>query len=441
MSWLFDSVSNEHLTRATLDCKSNPTSNMAINGYANGHTNGVVQTSKKRSLPTRRYSVNTSINIAKLKSDCAQTTDKSDYPHCKTVLKNIPVYDLSSKSQTDSTTIDALQEEWHHILHQGPGVFVLKHFYPTTSIPLIDRVNQVFDDIIASEASNARGDHFAASNANSRIWNSLQKHAITNPASFVEYYSNPWLRHVSEAWLGPGYTVTAQVNIVRPSGKPQMPHRDYHLGFQTAEQCARWPKTMHATSQFLTLQGAVAHSDMPLESGPTRLLPYSQLLEDGYMAWRSDEVKEYFAANWVSLPLEKGDGLFFNPALIHAAGENLTEPGPNGVDRSANLLQISSAFGKTMEKIDFDAIVTACWDDLLAKAQKDGPENMGEVECAVRAMTDGYPFPTNLDKRPPAPGGMAPESQTEIVLQALQERRTREEVIEILRKLKEDSSA
>lgn len=198
---------------------------------------------------------------------------------------------------------------------------------------------------------------------------------------------------------------------------------------------------MHATSQFLTLQGAVAHSDMPLESGPTRLLPYSQLMEDGFMAWRSDEVKEYFAANWISLPLEKGDALFFNPALIHAAGENQTEPGPHGVDRSANLLQISSAFGKTMEKIDFDAIVTSCWDSLLAKAKRDGPGNTAEMESAVRAMTDGYPFPTNLDKRPPAPGGMAPESQTEIVLKALHERRTREEVVELLRQLKEDSSA
>lgn len=198
---------------------------------------------------------------------------------------------------------------------------------------------------------------------------------------------------------------------------------------------------MHATSQFLTLQGAVAHSDMPLESGPTRLLPFSQLLEDGYMAWRSEEVKDFFASNWVSLPLDKGDALFFNPALIHAAGENQTIPGPNGVDRSANLLQISSAFGKTMEKIDFDAIVVACWDNLLGKVEN-GEDGTGmEVESAVRAMTDGYPFPTNLDKRPPAPGGMAPESQTEIVLTALRERRSRQEVVEILQQLKEDSSA
>ena len=206
-----------------------------------------------------------------------------------------------------------------------------------------------------------------------------------------------------------------------------MPHRDYHLGFQTAEQCARWPKTMHAASQFLTLQGAVAHSDMPLESGPTRFLPFSQLLEYGYMD------------KWVSLPLEKGDAVFFNPALIHAAGENRTEQGLNGVDRSANLLQISSAFGKTMEKIDHEQIVIACWEDL--KAQVEGGLDALGTDCAVRTMTDGYPFPTNLDRRPPAPGGMAAESQTDIVRRSLKERKTKEEIVQILRQFREESSA
>lgn len=218
-----------------------------------------------------------------------------------------------------------------------------------------------------------------------------------------------------------------------------MPHRDYHLGFQTAEQCARWPKTMHATSQFLTLQGAVAHSDMPQESGPTRFLPFSQLLEDGYMAWRKEEIKEYFAEKWVSAPLDKGDAVFFNPALIHAAGENRTEPGPHGVDRSANLLQISSAFGKTMEAIDHEQIVVACWEELRGQTQG-GKLNDAETECAVRAMTNCYPFPTNLDMRPPAPGGMAPESQFDIVARALKENRTKAEIVEILKQFRKDSS-
>lgn len=408
-----------------------------MNGHAK--TNGVNGHSLSHiEKESRLYDLAAPSSISTLKSVCSRTVKQSSYPLCKSAPNNIPIYDLSKWSCDSPEEVSALQDEWHSILHTGPGVFVLKHFYPIYSSSTIDESNKAFDAIIAREeaTSNKKGDHFAASNANSRIWNSLQKHALADAPSFIRYYSNPWLKHVSESWLGPDYTVTAQVNIVRPGGKPQMPHRDYHLGFQTAEQCARWPKTMHNVSQFLTLQGAVAHSDMPLESGPTRFLPFSQLLEDGYMAWRTEEVKEYFADKWVSLPLEKGDAVFFNPALIHAAGENLTSPGPGGIDRGANLLQISSAFGKTMEKINHEQIVVACWEDLLKTEL-----SRLEAESVVRAMTDGYPFPTNLDQRPPAPGGMAPESQTDIVLKALHERRTRDEVIEILRQLGEDSSA
>ncbi|KAK5070864.1 hypothetical protein LTR64_003838 [Lithohypha guttulata] len=393
----------------------------------------------KASTPKRCFGLNNSSTLSRLKSLCSQGAGGKDFPYSSAIAENIPVYDLSQFSASDKELVSALQDTWHEVLHNGPGVFVLKAFYPKDSLITIDKSNEIFDSIIAAEASLSRGDHFAASEANSRIWNSLQKHALTDPASFLAYYSNPWIKHVSEAWLGPDYTVTAQVNIVRPGGKPQMPHRDYHLGFQTAEQCARWPKTMHAVSQFLTLQGAVAHSDMPLESGPTRFLPFSQLLEEGYMAWRTDEVKDYFADRWVSLSLNKGDAVFFNPALLHAAGENETSPGPNGVDRSANLLQISSAFGKTMEAIDHDSMVDACWDE-LAQCMREETLDALEIECAVRAMTEAYPFPTNLDRRPPAPGGMAPESQTDLVLRCLKEGKSKQEVMQVLKEYKESSS-
>jgi ectoine hydroxylase-related dioxygenase (phytanoyl-CoA dioxygenase family) len=32
---------------------------------------------------------------------------------------------------------------------------------------------------------------------------------------------------ICEAWLGPGYAMTTQTNIVKPGGKAQAPHRDY----------------------------------------------------------------------------------------------------------------------------------------------------------------------------------------------------------------------
>ena len=147
-------------------------------------------------------------------------------------------------------------------------------------------------------------------------------------------------------YLGPGYQVTAQVNRVNPGGAAQNPHRDYHLGFMTRENAARWPVHAHLLSPALTLQGAVAHCDMGLESGPTMFLPYSQRYAEGYIAFGRPAFQEYFAEHHVQLPLSTGDIVFFNPALMHGAGHNRTDD----IHRMANLLQVSSAFGRSKSK-------------------------------------------------------------------------------------------
>ena len=220
---------------------------------------------------------------------------------------------------------------------------------------MIDRVTGVFDEIIADEAAagGAAGDHFAPPGANSRVWNALEKLAVRAPEAFVDYYANDVIALASSAWLGPGYQVTSQVNVVRPGGKAQEPHRDYHLGFLTDEVIAQYPTHVHALSPVLTLQGAVAHTDMPLESGPTLYLPYSHQYLPGYLAWRREDFKAYFAEHHVQLPLRKGDAGFFNPALFHGAGSNVS----TDIQRMANLLQVSSAFGRAMEQVDRARVV------------------------------------------------------------------------------------
>ena len=89
---------------------------------------------------------------------------------------------------------------------------------------------------------------------------------------------------IAEAWLGPGYQVTSQVNVVNPGGRAQVAHRDYHLGFMSEEQSQAFPAHVHRLSPVLTLQGAVAHCDMPVMTGPTMYLPHSQKYLPGYLA-------------------------------------------------------------------------------------------------------------------------------------------------------------
>jgi ectoine hydroxylase-related dioxygenase (phytanoyl-CoA dioxygenase family) len=204
------------------------------------------------------------------------------------------------------------------------------------------------------------------------------------------------------------------MNDVKPGSKAQSMHRDYHLGFQSAETVARFPAHIQTSSQYLTLQGAIAHTDMPPESGPTLLLPFSQQHEAGYLAYTRPEFQAYFDEHKVQLPFNKGDMVFFSPALFHGAGTNTT-----ATDRIANLVQISSAFGRTMETIDNSAMVEAVYPLLLARV-KAGRITERQLQDTIAAAADGYSFPTNLDSDPPL-GGNAPETGQQLMQRALLE--------------------
>lgn len=177
----------------------------------------------------------------------------------------------------------------------------------------------------------------------------------------------------------------------------------------------------------MTLQGGIAHLDMPVESGPTKLLPFSQLYRPGYAAYRLEPFKQFFEEAYVQLPLKKGDALFFNPALFHAAGANIS----SYIQRMANLLQISSAFGRAMENIDRQSMCTVLYPVLLERV-KAGDLEQAELEAAISACAEGYSFPTNLDSDPPV-GGLAPETQKQLMLRALSERMSVEEFVDALK--------
>ena len=106
----------------------------------------------------------------------------------------------------------------------------------------------------------------------------------------------------------------------------------------------------------------------------------------------------------MQLPLSAGDAVFFNPALFHAAGTNHT----TDVRRMANLLQVSSAFGRAMETVDRARVVEAVYPALLAARAAGMPPR--EVANVVAASAEGYAFPTNLDRDQPI-DGMSPRTR------------------------------
>ena len=346
----------------------------------------------------------------------SQKTDLAAYPHARAVEQNVLIYDGARLRAELSRPAGrpVVETELARALCDGPGIVVLARAFDDPWV--IDQATRQFEAIIAAQrmAGGPAGDHFAAAGQNDRIWNALEKLALRAPEVFADYYANDLVAAACRAWLGPGYQVTSQVNVVNPGGAAQSPHRDYHLGFTTAERAAQFPAHVHRLSPALTLQGAVAHTDMPADTGPTMYLPHSHKYLPGYLAMGRPEFREYFEASYVQLPLAKGDAVFFNPALFHAAGTNRTAT----VKRMANLLQISSAFGRAMEAVDRTAMSAAVFPALRAIADHGaGPAAIANV---IAACAEGYPFPTNLDLDQPL-GGLTPPTQADILTRAVAE--------------------
>jgi len=345
-------------------------------------------------------------------------------------------YSYASETVSDIVMFDAKQLPLHDVvveteiadaLDRGPGIVVFRNAFEAD---LIDEVSEAFNSIIKSQGQQ-QADHFGKAGSNSRIWNALEKLAVEHPELFVKYYSNQALATASRAWLGPGYQVTSQVNVVHPGGAAQAMHRDYHLGFQTDTVAAQYPVHAHRICPMLTLQGAIAHVDMPLESGPTLFLPHSHKYQAGYMAWRRPDFQADFAKRCVQLPLAKGDAVFFNPAVFHAAGNNNS----SDIHRMANLVQVSSAFGRAMETVDRARIVSAIYPRLMeAIAMPGWSENL--TQNVIASSAEGYPFPTNLDFDPPT-DGLAPLSQADLVARCVDEMLNTAQMQDTLEQLKD----
>lgn len=333
-----------------------------------------------------------------------------DYPHADRIEKGAVVYD-SAALRASKSTPQEITAEIADVLLNGPGIVV---FSGAFEADIVERASAVFHDVIDAEKArgNESGDHFAKAGANDRVWNALEKMALRDPHTFADYYANDIVALASTAWLGPAYQITSQVNVVNPGGQAQEPHRDYHLGFMENSMAESFPAHVHRLSPVMTLQGAIAHCDMPLETGPTMYLPHSHKYEAGYLAWRLPEFKAYFATHHMQVPLRTGDAVFFNPALFHGAGTNRTAD----VRRMANLLQVGSALGRTLERVDRRAMVKVLY-PVLQQRMAAGIDR-SDLDRVVAASAEGYAFPCDLDVDQPI-DGLTPPSDADAVRLAL----------------------
>ena len=115
----------------------------------------------------------------------------------------------------------------------------------------------------------------------------------------------------------------------------------------------------------------------------------------------------------MQLPLKKVDVVFFNPSLIHAAGTNRSKD----ILRMANLLQVSSAFGRAMESVGREKMSAVLY-PVLKALLAEGRIGRDAADNAIASCAEGYSFPTNLDRDPPK-GGLAPKTQAALFADAL----------------------
>ena len=72
----------------------------------------------------------------------------------------------------------------------------------------------------------------------------------------------------------------------------------------TVSQAAAFPAHTHPFTLSNLARGG-SNCDMPVESGPTQLLPFSQTFCEGYLAFNRPEFQDYFTQNYVQIPLQK----------------------------------------------------------------------------------------------------------------------------------------
>lgn len=172
----------------------------------------------------------------------SRKTDLADYPYASTVEQNVLSYDGARlrKQLSRPECRPRVETELARALLDGPGIVVLAGAFDDPWV--IDRATWQFEAIIAAQraAGGAAGDHFAAAGQNDRIWNALEKLALRAPEVFADYYANDLIATACRAWLGPGYQVTSQVNVVNPGGAAQdMPFQNCGHGSNWRPNSAR----------------------------------------------------------------------------------------------------------------------------------------------------------------------------------------------------------
>ena len=292
-----------------------------------------------------------------------QATDLTAFPTAGAVESKILIYEATHlrEATEKETGRQAVQAELARALLDGPGVILVRNAFDPS---VVDRATTVFATLIDEEiaAGKSGGDHFAKPGTNARLWDSLSKLAARDPDVFVDYFSNDVLALVSLAWLGPGYQVTSQVNLVNPGGVAQAVHRDYHLGFMSNERAASFPAHVHRLSPCSPCRVRSPVLTCRLRAGRRSMCPIRRNTFPVTWPGACRNSGSTVRSTTFSCRSAKAMPPFSTPPFSTPPATTALED----IHRMANLLQISSSFGRAMETIDREAVTNAIYPALWA---------------------------------------------------------------------------
>ena len=140
-------------------------------------------------------------NLDEFRAVVEVETNAADYPHADRIERVVLFYGEALDVATPEGR-RAVQAELAHALMDGPGIVVFKKAFDPA---VVDRATAVITALIEEQKSRGvqTGDHFAKPGSNDRLWSALEKLAVADPETFVDYFANDVVNLVSVAWLGP----------------------------------------------------------------------------------------------------------------------------------------------------------------------------------------------------------------------------------------------
>ena len=242
-----------------------------------------------------------------------------------------------------------------------------------------------------------------------------QARASRDPEAFADYYANDVLALVCAAWLGPGYQVTSQVNVVNPGGRRQVAHRDYHLGFMSHDQSPRLPGARAppvagadpaGRGRPLRHAGRDRPDDVPAALAEVR---------PGYLAFRPARVHRVLRRPPRPAAAGQGRRGVLQPRPVPRRRHQPLRRRPPDGQPAAGVLRVRPGDGDASTGPRCARRSTR-----RCARRKAGGAAEQELRNVVAASAEGYAFPTNLDLDQPV-GGLAPQTQAELVWRALEE--------------------